>query len=125
PAATARAVLPFPSHEVDPYRGLAPHVGVTSVRARALHAIAQGTARVVIASAAAVLPRVTPPGRMLAAALALKPGQDISPIDLAERLVDAGFTREDPADEHGEFAIRGGIADVFPAGEAQPVRLEF
>ena len=125
PAAAERAVLPFPSHEVDPYRGLAPHIGVTSVRARALHAIAQGSARVVIASAAAVLPRVTTPDRMLAASLALKPGQDISPVDLAERLVDAGFTREDPADEHGEFAIRGGIADVFPAGDAQPVRLEF
>jgi transcription-repair coupling factor (superfamily II helicase) len=125
PAATERAVLPFPSHEVDPYRGLAPHVGVTSVRARALHAIAQGSARVVIASAAAVLPRITAPDRMLAASLVLKPGQDISPVDLSERLVDAGFTREDPADEHGEFAIRGGIADVFPAGETQPVRLEF
>ena len=125
PAATERAVLPFPSHEVDPYRGLAPHIGVTSVRARALHAIAQGTARVVIASAAAILPRVTPPDRMLAASLALKPGQDISPIDLAELLVDAGFTREDPADEHGEFALRGGIADIFPAGETHPVRLEF
>src|SRR5262249_14800255 len=40
-------------------------------------------------------------------------------------LVDAGFGREDPADQHGEFAIRGGILDVFPAGETQPVRLEF
>ena len=125
PAATERAVLPFPSHEVDPYRGLAPHIGVTSVRARALYAIAQGNARVVIASAAAVLPRVTTPDRMLGASLALKPGQDISPVDLAELLVDAGFTREDPADEHGEFAIRGGIADIFPAGDTHPVRLEF
>ena len=101
PAATERAVLPFPSHEVDPYRGLAPHIGVTSVRARALYAIAQGAARVVIASAAALLPRVTTPDRMLAASLALKPGQEISPLDLAERSVDAGFTREDPADERG------------------------
>jgi transcription-repair coupling factor (superfamily II helicase) len=125
PAATERAVLPFPSHEVDPYRGLAPHIGVTSVRARALYAIAQGDARVVIASAAAVLPRVTTPERMLAASLTLKPGQDISPTDLAELLVDAGFTREDPADEHGAFAIRGGIADIFPAGDTHPVRLEF
>jgi len=125
PAAIERVVLPYPSHEVDPYRGLAPHIGVTSVRARALYAIAQGTARIVIASAAAVLPRVTTPDRMQAASLALKPGQDISPIDLAELLVDAGFSREDPADEHGEFAIRGGIADVFPAGETHPVRLEF
>ena len=40
-------------------------------------------------------------------------------------LTDAGFSREDPADEHGEFAVRGGIVDIFPAGEARPVRLEF
>ncbi len=53
--AAERAVLPFPSHEVDPYRGLAPHVGVTSARARALHAMASGTARIVVASAASLL----------------------------------------------------------------------
>src|SRR5262249_58087825 len=64
PAATDRAVLAFPSHEVDPYRGLAPHIGVTSVRARALYAIARGTARVVVASAAAGLPPVTAPQPM-------------------------------------------------------------
>jgi transcription-repair coupling factor (superfamily II helicase) len=125
PTVIARAVLPFPSHEVDPYRGLEPHIGVTSVRARALYSIASGTARVVIASAPAILPRVTTPDGLLAASLSLKPGQDISPVDLAERLVDAGFSREDPADEPGEFAIRGGIADVFPAGHVLPVRLEF
>src|SRR5205823_8526976 len=119
------AVLPFPSHEVDPYRGLAPHIGVTSARARALHAIADGTARVVVASASSLLPRVSTPERLLRASIDLKPGQDIPPTDLAELLADAGFTREDPADEHGEFAVRGGILDVFPAGEDQPVRLEF
>ena len=120
-----RAILPFPSHEVDPYRGLAPHVGVTSARARALHALATGTARVVVASAAALLPRVSAPARLLGASIDLKPGQDIAPTDLAELLVDAGYSREDPADEHGEFAVRGGILDVFPAGESQPVRLDF
>src|SRR5262245_14186011 len=125
PAALERAVLAFPSHEVDPYRGLAPHVGVTSARARALHGVATGTARIVVASAAALIPRVTGPERLLAASIDLRPGQEIAPTDLAELLVDAGFRREDPADEHGEFAIRGGIVDVFPAGEAQPVRLEF
>ena len=124
-AAADRAILPFPSHEVDPYRGLAPHIGVTSVRARALHGIGAGTARVVVASASALMPRISAPRRLLGAALDLKPGQEIAPIDLAELLVDAGFTREDPADEHGEFAVRGGIVDIFPAGESQPVRLEF
>jgi transcription-repair coupling factor (superfamily II helicase) len=124
-AATDRVVLPFPSHEVDPYRGMSPHMGVASARARALYSIARGTARVLIASAAALLPRVTTPERMLAASLDLRTGQDIAPTDLAELLVDAGFTREDPADEHGEFAVRGGIVDIFPAGEENPVRLEF
>ncbi len=125
-SAAEGAILPFPSHEVDPYRGLAPHVGVTSARARALHALAGGAAtRVVVASAAALLPRVSAPARLLDASIDLKPGQDVAPTDLAELLVDAGFSREDPADEHGEFAVRGGILDVFPAGESQPVRLEF
>src|SRR5207253_5291650 len=82
-------------------------------------------ARVVVASAAALPPRVTPPARLLGASIDLKPGQDIAPADLADLLVDAGFTREDPVDEHGEFALRGGILDVFPAGDAQPIRLEF
>src|SRR5438034_4595735 len=125
PAAAERAVLPFPSHEIDPYRGLAPHVGVTSARARALHAVGRGTARVVVASAASLLPKVTAPAGLLAAALELRPGQDIAPTDLAELLVDAGFSREDPVDEHGEFTVRGGIVDIFPAGETYPVRLEF
>jgi transcription-repair coupling factor (superfamily II helicase) len=124
-AAADRPVLPFPSHEIDPYRGMSPHVGVTSARARALHAIATGTARVVVASAAGLLPKVTRPERLLATSIDLRPGQDIAPMDLAELLVDAGFRREDPADEHGEFAVRGGIVDIFPAGAEHPVRLEF
>src|SRR5436305_3001261 len=119
------AVLPFPSHEVDPYRGLAPHIGVTSARARALHAVARGTARVIVASAASLLPRVSAPERLLRASIDLKPGQEIAPTDLAELLADAGFTREDPADEQSEFAVRGGIVDIFPAGDTHPVRLEF
>jgi transcription-repair coupling factor (superfamily II helicase) len=124
-AAVYEAVLPFPSHEVDPYRGMAPHVGVTSERARALHALASGAGRIVVASAAALLPRVSGPARMLSASVDLRPNQDIAPTDLGELLVDAGFSREDPADEHGEFAIRGGIVDIYPAGDARPVRLEF
>src|SRR5439155_19087283 len=66
--AAERAILPFPSHEIDPYRGLAPHFGVASARARALHAIAAGLARTVVASAAALLPRVSAPARVLGSA---------------------------------------------------------
>jgi transcription-repair coupling factor (superfamily II helicase) len=120
-----RAVLPFPSHQVDPYRGMTPHFRVTSARARALHGAATGTARIILASAAALLPRVSTPDRLKKASIELKSGIEIDPLDLADLLVDAGFDRQDPVDEHGEFTSRGGIVDIFPAGDAQPVRVEF
>src|SRR5687767_11729199 len=63
-AEVERVVLPFPSHEVDPYRGLAPHFDIASARARALHALATSRARLVIASAAALLPLVSAPNRL-------------------------------------------------------------
>jgi transcription-repair coupling factor (superfamily II helicase) len=123
--AIERVVLPLPSQEVDPYRGLAPHLRVASARAAALSGAAAGEARIVVASAVALLPKVSAPRRLANAALRLVPEVEIAPHDLAELLIDAGFTREDPVDEHGEFCVRGGIVDVFPAGAAEPFRLEF
>ena len=124
-SAAEDAVLPFPSHEVDPYRGLAPHLSVLSARAKALHAAGSGRARVIVASATALLPRVSSPARLLAASAELNVGRDVDPYKLAELLVDAGFTRQDPVDAHGEFCVRGGVIDIFPAGSAQPVRIDF
>jgi transcription-repair coupling factor (superfamily II helicase) len=120
-----RTVLPFPSHEVDPYRGLAPHFDIASARARALHALSSGTARVVIASAAALIPRLAAPQRMVTAALTVSTGFEIAPTDLSDLLAAAGYTRQDPVDESGEFCVRGGVVDFFPAGAERPIRLEF
>jgi transcription-repair coupling factor (superfamily II helicase) len=119
------AVKPFPSLQIDPYRNIAPHFGVASARAAALHAIANGTARVVVASAASLLPRLSAPDNLEAAAIALHIGMDLDPVVLGDLLADAGFTREDPVDEHGEFCVRGGIVDYFPAGADHPIRVEF
>jgi transcription-repair coupling factor (superfamily II helicase) len=123
--AAERAVLPLPSLQVDPYRGLAPHFRATSARARALHAAAMGSARVVVASAQALLPRLAEPESILATSVDLRAGVEIDPHALADILVDGGYVRQDPVDEHGEFSLRGGILDVYPAGEAAPVRIEF
>jgi transcription-repair coupling factor (superfamily II helicase) len=124
-AAVEQAVLPLPSIQVDPYRGMTPHFRVSAARARALHAAASGTARLIVASAAALLPRVSGNERLLQASIELRAGTEIEPQRLADLLVDAGFTREDPVDEHGAFTVRGGIVDVFPAADAEPVRIEF
>jgi transcription-repair coupling factor (superfamily II helicase) len=124
-ADAAHAVLPFPSHEVDPYRGLSPHFDIASARAGALHALTSGAARLIVASAAALLPRVSAPDRLKRAGLVLHPDDEISPTDLADRLAEAGYTRQDPTDEPGEFSARGGVVDFYPAGAKYPVRVEF
>ena len=120
-----RRAVPFPSPEVDPYRGLAPHLEVASARARALFGLAEGTARVVVASARALISRVAAPATLRSAGIVITPGMEIAPHDLGDRLARAGFTREDPVDEHGEFCVRGGVLDFYPASESDPVRLEY
>ena len=129
-------VLPFPSPQVDPYRGFQPHLKVTSARARGLHALATSTlrspgvsggrlTRVIVASAAALLTRLPDPAALLLASYEITPGIDIDPHALANTLVAGGYEPADPVDAHGEFARRGGILDVFPAGEELPLRIEF
>ncbi len=124
-AVVERQVLPFPSTQVDPYRGFQPHFKVASARARVLHALATNTARVVVASAAALLTKLPEPASLLLSSCEIAPGIDIDPHELANTLVLGGYEPSDPVDAHGEFARRGGIFDVFPAGEELPVRIEF
>ena len=124
-AATREAVRGLPSLEVDPYRGLLPHLEIASERAGTLYAMARGSARLVVASARALAPRLSQPRELARMGLTLRPGDEIAPHDLGERLGLGGFTREDPVDEPGEFVVRGGVVDIFPAGEARPIRLEF
>ena len=120
-----QTVLPFPSTQVDPYRGFAPHLKVAAARARALHAVATGTARVVVASAAALLTRLPEPEALLLASHEITPGVEVDPQALANTLVAGGYEPADPVDAHGEFGRRGGILDIFPAGDDLPVRIEF
>ena len=124
-AEAARVILPFPSPEVDPYRTIVPHLDVASARARALTGLAQGTVRLVIASASALLPRLAGIERLTRSVRQIVVGRELSPSELGDVLVDAGFTAEDPVDEHGEFCVRGGVVDFFLAGESYPVRVEF
>src|SRR5688572_7707348 len=124
-AVVSQQVLPFPSTQVDPYRGFQPHLKVASARARVLHALASGSARVVVASATALLTKVPDPATVLLSSCEIKPGVDLDPHALANTLVMGGYEPADPVDAHGEFARRGGIFDLFPAGEELPIRIEF
>jgi len=135
-AVVSQQVLPYPSTQVDPYRGFQPHLKVASARARVLHALSGGRlrspgasagqgARVVVASAPALVTKLPDPAAVLLASCEITPGIEIDPQALANTLALGGYEPADPVDAHGGFARRGGIFDVFPAGEELPIRIEF
>ena len=78
-----------------------------------------------MASAAGLLTRLPDPAALLLASYEITPGIDIDPQALANTLVAGGYEPADPVDAHGEFARRGGILDIFPAGDELPIRIEF
>ncbi len=79
----------------------------------------------VIASAAALFPRVTPPEDFAAQVFTLEQGQRIKPDALLEEWVRMGFEPAPMVEEEGTFTRRGGVLDVFPPAHSQPVRIEF
>ncbi len=115
----------FPAWEALPYEGISPSPEIAARRAEAVRALRRSTGAFVLAApAAAVVQRVVP-DLGLADPLVVSRGGDL-PLDrLADRLVDLGYVRADVVEHRGEFAVRGGILDVFPGTARRPVRAEF
>jgi transcription-repair coupling factor (superfamily II helicase) len=86
-------------------------------------------AGVIVCPIAALMQRVPHPERLDHLLLRLRSGDELDPTKLATWLADAGYRRLDAIEEPGDFAIRGGILDVFPpgavGGASAPVRLDF
>jgi transcription-repair coupling factor (superfamily II helicase) len=101
--------------------GLAPPPHLVGERARALEVLAGGG--LVCASALGVADRMPPP-ESRPSALRLQVGEEPGADGLAEALALAGYARVDRVEERGQFAVRGGILDVFPSTGREPIRLE-
>src|SRR5262245_23130744 len=80
---------------------------------------------VVVSSRRSMMRMTVAPGDLASTTVLLKPGLEAEPMELAARLVELGYTREPLAETAGQFALRGGILDVFPAAARTPVRAEF
>ena len=94
-------------------------------RLAALYALATGDAPVTVATADALLARTMPPALLKSLAVTLEPGKRMDLKALTESLIQAGYTRCEQVEGVGQFALRGGILDVFSPLMDQPVRCEF
>ena len=94
-------------------------------RLAALHQMAVGNAPVVVATVDALLARTMPPHRLAELSMTLETGGRADLKELCDRLLQAGYSRCDQVEGVGQFALRGGILDVFSPLMEQPVRCEF
>src|SRR5438094_1040516 len=112
----------LPSRGVHWASGLEPAPHLVGERARALDVLAAGG---LVAASASALAEPMPPPSARPAPIRIAPGEDISLERLSESLGLAGYERVDRADERGQFAVRGGLVDVFPTTGREPLRIEF
>jgi transcription-repair coupling factor (superfamily II helicase) len=125
------SVALYPAWETLPHERLSPRSDTVGRRLAVLRRLrhpgaddATGPVRVLVAPVRSVLqPQVK--GLADLEPVELTPGQEVEIDDLVERLVGAAYSRVDLVEKRGEFAVRGGIVDVFPPIEEHPLRVEF
>ncbi len=121
-------VLSFPAWDCLPYDRVSPKPDIESTRLATLAALARpdgpGTA-LVVTTVAAVLQRVPPKDWIAQASFFARAGHDVDRDRMVAFLAGNGYVRASTVREPGDFALRGGIVDLWPPGIAQPLRLDF
>jgi len=112
----------LPSRGVHWGSGLDPAPHLVGERARALDVLAAGG---LVCASAAALAEPMPPPAARPEPIRIARGEEISLEQLTESLALAGYERVERADERGQFAVRGGLVDVFPTTGREPLRVEF
>ena len=122
-------VLEFPAWDSLPYDRLSPTAGVSARRMSTLARLgrrdpADKTPLLVVATVAAAMQRVPPRDVTLTAGFETKVGRDLDVEAIQAYFAANGYVRASTVSDRGEFAVRGGVIDVFPPGFDQPVRLD-
>jgi transcription-repair coupling factor (superfamily II helicase) len=120
-------ILTFPAWDCLPYDRSSPSADVVSRRITTLAMLAGkpgARARVVITTVDALLQRVPPPEAFADTVFTVNKGGRLDLDALMMFLQADGYHRADTVMEPGEYAVRGGIVDLFPAGEVAPIRLD-
>ncbi|MEW5972440.1 MAG: transcription-repair coupling factor [Pseudomonadota bacterium] len=117
-------VLVFPDTETLPYDLFSPHQDLVAQRLATLDRLPELKRGVVIVSAPSLLMRLPPTNYVRGRTLQLARGQRLDVEAFRQRLGDAGYRLVTQVMEHGEFAVRGAILDLFPSGQALPVRVD-
>ncbi len=117
-------ILRFPAWDCLPYDRVSPNPALVSERIATLARLLEKPTgpRIVLTTVNALVQRVPPRSAFVGASLDLTVNGQVKPEKLAEFLEANGYGRAGTVMEPGEYAMRGGIIDIFPSGEPEPVR---
>ena len=120
----SQEILLFPDWETLPYDQFSPHQDIISERLYTLSRLQQTTNAIVISAASTLMHRLCPPQFITQHGLVLSEGQTVDIDQFRQQLQQAGYHCVNKVLEHGEFAVRGAIIDLYPMGSALPFRIE-
>ena len=119
-----REILLVPDWETLPYDNFSPHEDIVSDRLKALSLLPTLESGVVIVSVTTLMHRLAPRHFIDAGVLSLKTGETLNAEQFVRNLTRNGYRSVDTVFEHGEFATRGSLLDVFPMGSDKPLRID-
>ncbi|MFA5810383.1 MAG: transcription-repair coupling factor, partial [Thermoleophilia bacterium] len=117
-------VLHFPDWECLPYDVVSPHQGIVSERLETLYRLPTLTRGILLAAAGTLMHRIAPREYVAAHSFLLRRGERLDVAGLRTTLTHAGYAAVSQVMEPGEFAVRGGVIDLFPTGNPAPYRLD-
>ncbi len=122
--AAPESVITLPTRDVLPFQNLSPHPEIQEARAVALWKIATGEAQIVLVPAAAASMNMRSPDYYANLARVIRRGEPLDVDALVQHLNTVGYTQVDVVEMPGEYALRGGILDVYPPETDRPIRIE-
>ncbi|MGB0894629.1 MAG: transcription-repair coupling factor [Parashewanella sp.] len=114
----------FPDRETLPYDNFSPHQDLIAQRLETLAKLADSKQRLIIVPINTLMVKLPPKSFLTGNVLLLKNGDKYPLTNMRQQLVDTGYHHVEQVYEHGEFAVRGSIIDIFPTGSKQPLRIE-
>ncbi|KPH64210.1 transcription-repair coupling factor [Pseudoalteromonas porphyrae] len=118
-------VMVFPDWETLPYDHFSPHQDIISARLATLNTLKKEQQSVLIVPVSTLMLRTAPASFIYGSTINFKVGDILDTHSLRNNLEQAGYLHVQQVMEHGEYAIRGSIVDLYPMGSPHPFRLDF
>ncbi|MBM7072378.1 transcription-repair coupling factor [Shewanella sp. 202IG2-18] len=123
-ANSEHSVALFPDRETLPYDNFSPHQDLVAQRLETLHHLTEKKSKVIIVPISTLLVKLPPQKFITDNVLILSKGDNYHLDSVRKTLTDTGYHAVEQVYEHGEFAVRGSIIDIYPSGSKKPLRIE-